>query len=154
MLAGRIKIMAFLLIAMSAGGCDSHAQESRNVAPAELAPCPSSPNCVSTKSKDPGHGMPPLPYLTSGKESMDRLLAIVRNMKRAAIVSATPWYLHVEFRSALFRFVDDVEFVLDDSARLIHFRSASRTGYYDFGVNRRRMQEISDRYLTFTEKKH
>jgi uncharacterized protein (DUF1499 family) len=54
----------------------------------------------------------------------------------------------VEFRSALFRFVDDVEFVLDDSARVIHFRSASRAGYYDFGVNRRRMQEISDRYLS------
>ena len=153
MLAGRIKIMAFFLIAMSAGGCASHAQEGRSVASAELAPCPASPNCVSTKSKDPGHGMPPLPFLASGKASMDRLLAIVRDMKRATILSATSCYLHVEFRSALFRFVDDVEFVLDDSARLIHFRSASRTGYYDFGVNRRRMQGISDRYLTFTEKK-
>jgi len=46
-----------------------------------------------------------------------------------------------------------VEFVLDDSARVIHFRSASRTGYYDFGVNRKRMQEISDRYLAVTQKR-
>ncbi len=82
---------------------------------------------------------------------MERLVAIVREMKRATIVSATPSSLHVEFHSALFRFIDDVEFVLDDSARLIHFRSASRTGYYDFGVNRRRMKEISKRYLRLVE---
>lgn len=82
---------------------------------------------------------------------MNRLVSIVREMKRATIVSATPSYLHVEFRSALFRFVDDLEFVLDDPARVIHFRSASRTGYYDFGVNRRRMKEISDHYLAVTQ---
>ncbi len=145
--------MALLLIAMSAVGGASYAQDSRSTTPAGLAPCPDSPNCVSTKSTDPDHAMPPLPFLTSGRESMDRLVAIVREMKRATIVSATPSYLHVEFHSALFRFVDDVEFVLDESSRLIHFRSASRTGYYDFGVNRRRMKEISDHYLRSAEKK-
>ena len=145
--------MALFLIVMSAVACAGHTQESRSKTSVDLAPCPDSPNCVSSKSKDAGHGMPPLPYLKSGEESMNRLVAIVREMRRATIVSATPSYLHVEFRSALFRFVDDVEFVLDDSARLIHFRSASRTGYYDFGVNRSRMKEISDRYLRLTEKK-
>ena len=150
----RIKIVALFFIVMSTVGCVGHAQESRSKAPSDLAPCPDSPNCVSTKSKDPGNMMPPLPYLKSGEESMDCLLGIVRDMKRATIVSATPSYLHVEFRSALFQFVDDVEFVFDDSARLIHFRSASRTGYYDFGVNRRRMKEISDRYLRAAEKRN
>ena len=145
--------MALFIIVMSAVACAGHAQESRTKTSADLAPCPDSPNCVSTKSNDPDRTMAPLPYLTSGRESMDRLVAIVREMKRATIVSATPSHLHVEFRSALFRFVDDVEFLLDDSARLIHFRSASRTGYYDFGVNRRRMQEISDRYLSPSAKK-
>jgi uncharacterized protein (DUF1499 family) len=154
MLKRRTKIVTLFLIVMSAVACAGHAQESRSKTPADLAPCPDSPNCVSTKSKDPGHIMPPLPYLKSGQESMNRLVAIVRGMKRAMIVSSTPSYLHVEFRSALFRFVDDVEFVLDDSASVIHFRSASRTGYYDFGVNRRRMQEISDRYLSAAEKRN
>ena len=146
--------MALFLIVMSAVACAGHAQESRTKTSADLAPCPDSPNCVSTKSNDPDRTMAPLPYLTSGRESMDRLVAIVREMKRATIVSATPSYLHVEFRSALFRFVDDVEFALDDLARVIHFRSASRTGYYDFGVNRKRMKEISDRYLRATEKRN
>ena len=148
----RIKIVALFFIVMSSVACAGHAQESRNKPSADLPPCPDSPNCVSTKSKDAGHAMPPLPYLKSGEESMNRLMDIVREMKRATVVSSTPFYLHVEFRSALFRFVDDVEFALDDSARVIHFRSASRTGYYDFGVNRRRMQEISDRYLSAAEK--
>jgi len=154
MIKGRIKIVALFIIAMSAVACAGHAQESRTKTSADLAPCPDSPNCVSTKSNDPDRTMAPLPYLTSGRESMDRLVAIVREMKRATIVSATPSYLHVEFRSALFRFVDDVEFALDDLARVIHFRSASRTGYYDFGVNRKRMKEISDRYLRATEKRN
>jgi hypothetical protein len=84
--------------------------------------------------------MPPLPYLKSGRESMDRLVGIIQEMKRANIVAATPTYLHVEFRSALFRFADDVEFALEDSARLIPL-SASRTGT---GLANRRRIEISD----------
>jgi uncharacterized protein (DUF1499 family) len=40
------------------------------------------------------------------------------------------------------RFIDDVEFVFDDETKTVHFRSASRTGYSDFGVNRRRMDDI------------
>jgi uncharacterized protein (DUF1499 family) len=154
MIKGRMKMVALFLIVMSAVACAGHAQDSRSTTPNDLAACPDSPNCVSTKSKDPGHMMPPLPYIKSGEESMNRLVALVREMKRATIVSATPSYLHVEFRSALFRFVDDVEFVLDDSARVIHFRSASRAGYYDFGVNRKRMKEISDRYLRAAEKRN
>jgi uncharacterized protein (DUF1499 family) len=151
MVKRRIRTVALFLIVMSALACAGHAQESRSKSPADLAPCPDSPNCVSTKSKDPGRAMPPLPYLNSAEGSMNRLVAIVQEMKRATIVSATPSYLHVEFRSALFRFIDDVEFLLDASARLIHFRSASRTGYYDFGVNRKRMKEISERYLRLVE---
>jgi uncharacterized protein (DUF1499 family) len=66
-------------------------------------------NSVRLVTGGPHNGVP--------QESMERLITIAGNMNRATIVTATPSYLHVEFRSALFRFVDDVEFVLDDSAR-------------------------------------
>ena len=46
------------------------------------------------------------------------------------------------FTSLLLRFVDDVEFLLDDEAKTIHFRSASRTGYGGLGVNRKRMEQV------------
>ena len=68
-------------------------------------------------------------------------------MKGCTITKDEPAHIHAEFRSAFFRFVDDVTFIFDDDARLIHFRSASRTGYYDFGVNRKRMEKISKMYL-------
>jgi uncharacterized protein (DUF1499 family) len=54
-------------------------------------------------------------------------------------------YLHYEFTSLLLRFVDDVEFLFDDETKTIHFRSASRTGYGDLGVNRKRMEQVRAR---------
>jgi len=67
-------------------------------------------------------------------------------MKGARIAEEETGYLHEEFRSALFGFVDDVEFRMDEPAGRIDVRSASRTGYYDFGVNRRRVEEIRARF--------
>jgi uncharacterized protein (DUF1499 family) len=113
----------------------------------QLAPCPDSPNCVSTQSKGKRHVMKPLPYLQTREASGKKILSILKGMKRSTIVTFTETYIHAEFRTALWRFVDDVEFFLDEKARLVHFRSASRVGTYDFGVNRRRMKEISEKYL-------
>jgi uncharacterized protein (DUF1499 family) len=67
---------------------------------------------------------------------------IVGSMKGATVVSESPTYLRVEFRSDIFRFIDDVEFFIDAAASVIHVRSASRIGYYDFGTNRRRVEWI------------
>jgi uncharacterized protein (DUF1499 family) len=63
-------------------------------------------------------------------------------MPRTRVVSEEANYLHAEFTSRLFRFVDDVEFHVDENAGLIQFRSASRAGRNDFGVNRARMEQI------------
>ena len=117
----------------------------------KLAPCPDSPNCVSTQSKSKRHAMEPLPYLKTREASRERILSILKGMKRMQIVKLTESYIHVEFRTALWGFVDDVAFWLDDEERVVHFRSASRAGYYDFGLNRRRMKEISVRYLQAVE---
>lgn len=75
-----------------------------------------------------------------------RLVEIVGAMSRTTIVAERENYLHVEFRSRLFRFVDDVEFYLEDERGLIQFRSAARLGHADMGVNRRRMEEICRRF--------
>jgi uncharacterized protein (DUF1499 family) len=50
-----------------------------------------------------------------------------------------------EFTSRAFGFVDDVEWVIDAVEQRIDFRSASRVGYSDLGVNRRRMHKLTDR---------
>ncbi|ULA64091.1 MAG: hypothetical protein LZF86_110792 [Nitrospira sp.] len=107
-----------------------------------LRPCPASPNCVSTQATDDGHAIAPLCYRKSRVEAKEALKAIVQAMPRTKLVKEDESYLHYEFTSLLLRFVDDVEFLFDDESKTIHFRSASRTGYGDFGVNRKRMEEI------------
>jgi uncharacterized protein (DUF1499 family) len=73
-------------------------------------------------------------------------------MKRTRIVEDTGAYLHVECTSAVFRFVDDVEFLFDDGSGTIFMRSASRSGYSDFGVNRRRMEAIRSQFDALMKK--
>ena len=90
--------------------------------------------------------MTPLPYRINRATSQALLLSVIESMPRTTVVTAGERYLHVEFRSAVFGFVDDVEFVFDDAAAVIHFRSASRSGYWDLGVNRRRMTAIGEAY--------
>jgi uncharacterized protein (DUF1499 family) len=138
-------MMAFMLTgACVAGG------ENLGVTEGKLAPCPDSPNCVSTQSQHKGHAMKPLPYLGSQEASREMILSILKGMKRAKIIKLTPSYIHAEFTTAVWHFVDDVEFLLDDTARVVHFRSASRVGHYDFGLNRRRMTKISVKWVNST----
>ncbi len=111
----------------------------------QLAPCSSSPNCVSTQARDADHGIAPYPFQKSLAEAKGALKDIVLSMPRTTLVSEDVSYLHFEFTSLLLRFVDDVEFVFDDATRTVHFRSASRVGYSDLGANRRRMEEIRRR---------
>jgi uncharacterized protein (DUF1499 family) len=107
-----------------------------------LDPCPSSPNCVSTQGQDEGHSMAPFRYRKSRAEAKEALKEVIRSLPRTTLVEEDESYLHYEFTSLLLRFVDDVEFVFDDETKTIHFRSASRTGYGDLGVNRARMEQV------------
>ncbi len=107
-----------------------------------LAPCPNTPNCVSSQAEDDAHRMGPIPFDGDADEALARLKAVVAAQPRTTIVSADGDTLHAECASLLFRFVDDVEFLVDRDAKVIHFRSASRAGRSDLGVNRKRMEEI------------
>jgi uncharacterized protein (DUF1499 family) len=69
------------------------------------------------------------------------------------MVQVTGHYVHAKFTSRLFRFVDDVEFCIDDDLRIIHVRSSSRVGYFDFGVNRRRIERIRAKLAMLTTSK-
>jgi len=72
-------------------------------------------------------------------------------MKRTKIVTEKEDYIHVEFRSAIWRFVDDVEFYLGDDGETIHVRSASRMGRSDMGVNRKRVERIREKFNRLQE---
>jgi uncharacterized protein (DUF1499 family) len=108
----------------------------------KLAPCPDSPNCVSSQATDTRHAVAPLSFNGDPQHAWDALKTVVLKQKRTRITRVDDHTLQAECRSLVFRFVDNLEFLLVTNEQLIHVRSASRTGYSDFGVNRRRVERI------------
>jgi uncharacterized protein (DUF1499 family) len=106
-----------------------------------LAPCPSSPNCVSSRADDQRHRIEPLRFTGDPAGALARLRGILAGREDTTLVREESGYLRVEFRTRL-GFVDDGEFLLDSDGVCIHVRSASRLGYSDLGKNRSRLEEI------------
>ena len=127
-------------------GCSGTRPDDLGVKNGKLLPCPTTPNCVSSQSSEKEHAIEPLRYSSSTPEAMSELKKIIQQTKRTTIISETNDYLYVEFTSALWRFVDDVEFWFDESAHVIQVRSASRKGKSDLGVNRKRIEEIREKW--------
>jgi uncharacterized protein (DUF1499 family) len=115
----------------------------------KLADCPGTPNCVNSQAPDTDvqHKIAPLSYTKSPTEAMTALKGVIQGMKRTQIIREDENYLYVEFTSALMGYVDDVEFLVDPSAKVIHVRSASRLGQSDLGVNRKRIEEIRAKFV-------
>jgi uncharacterized protein (DUF1499 family) len=110
-----------------------------------LVPAKRTPNNVNSqadKVADPGHYIEPLRYTGDAGQGWAALRKAVDAMPRVKIIKSQPDYLYAEFSTRLMGFVDDVEFYLDEKARVIHVRSASRLGRSDFGVNRERIESI------------
>jgi uncharacterized protein (DUF1499 family) len=91
---------------------------------------------------DRRHFVLPLRFEGNFEDSRKKLLSILSKSKRVRIVRDDDIFIHTEFTSCVFRFVDDVEFYIDDNSKLIHVKSASRVGFSDLGVNRRRVENI------------
>jgi apolipoprotein D and lipocalin family protein len=108
----------------------------------KLTPCPDTPNCVSSLAEDKDHFIEPISYEGENAVAQHELLGILNSFKRVRVVRIEENYIHAEFVSFIFRFVDDVEFYFDDANKTIQMKSASRVGYSDLGVNRRRIEKI------------
>ena len=115
----------------------------------ELTPCPKTPNCVNSQAVGEKHYIKPIRYSGTQQEARARLLQILEAEKRTRILSDQENYIRAEFMSALFRFVDDVEFYFPEEQAgktVIHIRSASRVGYSDLGANRKRIERIRSKF--------
>jgi uncharacterized protein (DUF1499 family) len=107
-----------------------------------LAACRPTPNCVSSQADagDAEHHVAPLPIA-----AWPHLRRLLGGLPRVKIIDEQPAYIRAEFTSRLLGFVDDVEFLRDEGTNMIQVRSASRLGRTDFGVNRRRVEDIRRR---------
>lgn len=107
-----------------------------------LAPCPSSPNCVSSDASEHRHRVQAYRLSVDPGHAWQALRQVVADLARTRVIEESVDYLHVECRSMLWGFIDDLEFHLRPSSAEIAVRSASRLGYSDLGVNRRRVERI------------
>jgi uncharacterized protein (DUF1499 family) len=107
-----------------------------------LAPCPASPNCVSSQAGDAEHRIAPLAYKGSAADALANLARVIAAQPGTTIVAQHDGYLYATFQTPLMGFVDDVEFVVDPKRSVIDVRSSSRLGNRDFGVNRKRIDTL------------
>ena len=145
-----IALLGFaVVVAGQLGALAASAPKRLGVTEGRLKPPSSTPNSVSSQaSLYPGHpqlayaAMEPIKLKGDGAETMRKLAALLRARAGVQVITDEPDYLYAQCSTPVLKFTDDVEFWLDRQAGVIHFRSASRIGRKDFGVNRARMESI------------
>jgi len=114
----------------------------------KFRPCPSTPNCVSSMATDKKHFIEPILISASSDDTRDIILKVLDGFSRVKVKEIQANYIHAEFTSLIFRFVDDVEFYFPKSESdvvRVDIRSSSRVGRSDLGVNRKRMEAIREK---------
>ena len=130
----------------STSGCSAPQPDNLGLKNNLLLSCPKSPNCVLSQASDAKHKIKPIYYTTSVEAAKEKLIKVIQSMDGTRIITQDEVYWQVEFTTNWLRFIDDVEFYFPESEALIHLRSASRSGYWDLGVNRKRVEEIRSRF--------
>ena len=131
-----ITVTAFLI------ACAGKGKENDMNQPDRLSGCPGPPNCVSSESEDPRHSIAPMQLVGDSANEWAGIQDVVGRLPRSRIVKSTDRYLSVTLKSSVFGFIDDLELKLDLQTKMISIRSASRRGYFDLGVNRRRVENL------------
>jgi uncharacterized protein (DUF1499 family) len=140
--AGILATGARLGLILTTLACAGAVTDQADLASGAVSACPSSPNCVSSKDESGGHFVAPLRFHGDPQAAWAAVERIVTGMPRTRIVESGTEFLHAESRSSVFGFVDDLELWLRASGKRIDVRSASRVGWSDMGVNRRRVETL------------
>lgn len=111
------------------------------IADGKLAPCPSTPNCVSSQAVNAARRVNALVIRGDLATQHQSLLAILKTLPRTEIKAQNSDYIWVTFTTLIMRYVDDVEFIFVEG-QPVAVRSASRVGHSDLGTNRRRVEKI------------
>lgn len=107
--------------------------------------CPTNKkNCVSTINLTSYHRIAPLPISGSTEDVKARIRSTLSKFDHVEIKEDKSHYVHAVFRSKWLKFMDDLEIYIDENTKLLHIKSGSRLGYYDFKVNRKRVEQFKD----------
>jgi len=114
----------------------------------QLQPLGPKPNSVSTQTDIAEKRVDPLPMKESTASTIAAIKAAIENYDfgKSAIQLETNSYIYARFITPTMRWVDDVEFWIDTESKLVHFRSSSRAGYSDQGLNKQRYEALRKNY--------
>ncbi|MFQ5470265.1 MAG: DUF1499 domain-containing protein [Gammaproteobacteria bacterium] len=112
-------------------------------------PCPDTPNCVCSLDINRDSYILPVKLDGDMKPSTVDIKRVLVKMG-GEIREEEGSYIWATFTSRVFRFVDDVEIMIDPASKVIQVRSASRAGRSDFGVNRARMEKLRSKLFQST----
>ena len=122
--------------------------QAKNVNSQFLAPCSKKKNCVSSLAAySSDKYIDAFVFSKNPQSDFQALQLVLSSMPGIGVITVQQNYIHAKFKSRWFGFVDDLEFYWDENDELCHVRSASRLGYYDFGVNRKRVERIRTEFV-------
>ncbi|TGL90934.1 DUF1499 domain-containing protein [Leptospira congkakensis] len=140
----KIAAISAITVLYFLSGCTGTRPDYLGIKSEKLANCPTTPNCVSSFADptDKEHYRSSVPYKKSLTDAQAILKGKLEQSPRTKLIHVNSNYIYAEFTSLIMRYVDDVEFYFDEKNKLLHFRSASRLGKSDFGVNRKRIESV------------
>jgi uncharacterized protein (DUF1499 family) len=111
-----------------------------------LSTCKSAANCVvsintQANAATKPDAIAPIVYHRDLETAQTILLKILAVVPRTEVVKQTDHYIHAQSKNR-FGSVDELEFVFARNQQLIYLRSASPNLPFDFGLNRRRLEQI------------
>jgi len=115
-----------------------------------LPACPDRPNCVITRAEGAvrdGQYIDPLPFTGDATTAMRRLAVALGALPGCTVTDMDGLTVRAQCRSKVFGFIDDVVCTADPAASVVHLRAAARSGWWDFGVNRDRMEQLRRKFL-------
>lgn len=133
-----MKKAALLSIAML--GLTACSQGVQTMTDRTASPCGDKPNCVSTQDNREKYQLSP--FVITSNASIDSIEAAALRLSGAKTAVKEDNYLRIECTSKIMRFVDDLELRIEGDRLLV--RSESRVGYSDFGVNRKRAEQLRE----------
>ncbi len=123
---------------------NSKSQKAAGLVDGKLTKCSEKPNCVCSEfSNDGEHYVEPLKFEGSVHDAIEVLKKIIKE-SGGLVQRISDNYFAVTFTTKIIGFIDDFEIRIDPEAKLIHMRSASRVGYGDLGVNKKRVENIKN----------
>ncbi|WP_045456438.1 DUF1499 domain-containing protein [Vibrio campbellii] len=102
------------------------------------SPCGDKPNCVSTQDTREEYNL--TPFTLTESTNIDAIEQVALELPGAKTAVKEGNYLRIECTSKIMRFVDDLELKIEGDQLIV--RSESRVGYSDFGVNRKRAEQL------------